>query len=298
MTADISDSSTRARSATAPIPSGRTLALALLLLCLTLSAHADGPTAGQPPRFYHDAKRGWFWYELPPPEAKKKGAPQQPSLADHTMDELWEMHPDDFQALLLALQKKAVQRPSEANVLDYLTMQDIARRKAAAYANVAGYVIQTHPGLDLGSDYPVTAPGVVARVRQQQEEVGRVILAARDDHALLFFTRSTCPYCVEQEQILRFFTDRYQWQVKTIDADAEPGLAARFGVTTTPALLLISRQRPDSLPVAVGVVSLDELEQKLYRAVRLLRGEITPTEYSLYDFQKGGGLDPEALRRH
>jgi len=262
------------------------------------------PVMAEPPQFYHDAKRGWFWYEEPPPELPKLEEEKQdekepprllPTMRDHTTEELWNMHPDDFQALLMDFQKKAVQSPSEENVLDYLTMQDIARRKAAAYANVAGFVIQKHASLDLGRDYPVTAPGVVAKIRMQNEEVSRTIQAARDDHALLYFTSPTCPYCTEQQQILGLFIDRYGWQVKSIDVDAQPATAARSGITTTPALLLINRNRQDSLPVAAGVISLDELEQKLYRAVRLLAGEITPEEYSVYDFQKGGGLDPGSL---
>ncbi|MDP2103361.1 MAG: hypothetical protein Q8K26_00375, partial [Candidatus Gracilibacteria bacterium] len=49
------------------------------------------------------------------------------------------------------------------------------------------------------------------------------------------------------------------------------------------------------IPVASGVVALDELEQTLYRSIRLLNGQITPQEYSVYDFQKGGGLDPASI---
>ncbi len=258
------------------------------------------PLAGEEQQFYLDAKQGWFWYEEPLPETEEAGQPPPqslttPTMDDHTSEELWNMHPDDFQALLMAFQKKAVQTPSEENVLDYLTMQDIARRKAAAYANVASYVIQKNPALDLGRDYPVTAPGVVARIRMQNEEVNRTILAAGEDHALLYFTRQSCPYCVEQRQILGFFIDRYGWQMKAIDVDEQPATAARFGITTTPSLLLINRHHQDFLPVGVGVISLNELEQKLYRAVRLLGGDITPTEYSVYEFQKGGGLDPGSL---
>jgi conjugal transfer pilus assembly protein TraF len=33
------------------------------------------------------------------------------------------------------------------------------------------------------------------------------------------------------------------------------------------------------------------MEDKIYRGIRLLAGEITPQEYSIYDFQKGGAFD-------
>jgi len=250
-------------------------------------------------KFYDDTKEGWFWYEEPAPEPEEETesplARPVPLLTDYSTEELWDMHPDDFQRLLMEFQKKAVQRPTEQNVFEYLTMQDLARRKAAVYANVASYVIQKHAGLDVGRDYPVTAPGVIARVKMQKEEIASTIQTAASDHALLYFYSPDCPYCVEQQQILRFFTDQYGWQVKGIDINENPSTAARFNITITPTLLLIGKGREEYIPVASGVVALEELERRLSRSIRLLNGQITPQGYSVYDFQKGGGLDPESI---
>lgn len=278
------------------IRSGRA-ALALIVISLCLLSRMAMATEQ---RFYDAAKKGWFWYEEPAPEVEEEKEPpaeirQVPSLANYSTVQLWDMHPDDFQDLLMEFQKKAVQRPTEENVHEYLTMQDIARRKAAAYANVASFVIQKYASLDVGRDYPVAAPGVVARVKMQKEEIATTIQSAATDHALLYFSRPDCQYCLEQWQILRFFTDRYGWQIKEIDVDSMPGVATRFGIQTTPSLLLIGKGREEYIPVASGVVALDELEQTLYRSIRLLNGQITPEEYSVYDFQKGGGLDPAAI---
>lgn len=281
---------------TRPIRSGRA-AVVLIVISLCLLSRMAMATEQ---RFYDAAKKGWFWYEEPAPEVEEEKEPpaeirQVPSLVNYSTEQLWDMHPDDFQNLLMEFQKKAVQRPTEENVHEYLTMQDIARRKAAAYANVASFVIQKYASLDVGRDYPVAAPGVVARVKMQKEEIAATIQSAATDHALLYFSRPDCQYCLEQRQILRFFTDRYGWQIKEIDVDSMPGVATRFGIQTTPSLLLIGKGREEYIPVASGVVALDELEQTLYRSVRLLNGQITPEEYSVYDFQKGGGLDPAAI---
>ena len=53
-----------------------------------------------------------------------------------------------------------------------------------------------------------------------------------------------------------------------------------------------------SLPVAVGVTTLDEIEQRLYRGIRLLGGEITPEEFNMYEYQRGGGFDPSVYSKH
>ena len=279
------------------IQSGRAFLL-FFWLVITFSGLSNA-MAGQGQQFYDDAKQGWFWYEEPAPELEKETDPQVvrpvPLLTDYSTEQLWDMHPDDFQALLMAFQKKAVQRPTEQNVFEYLTMQDLARRKAAAYANVASFVVQKYATLDVGRDYPVTAPGVIARVKMQKEEIAATIQTAAGDHALLYFYSPDCPYCVEQQQILRFFTDRYGWQVKGINVEENLSAAARFNITITPTLLLIGKGREEYIPVASGVVALEELERRLYRSIRLLNGQITPQGYSVYDFQKGGGLDPESI---
>ena len=70
-----------------------------------------------------------------------------------------DMHPDDFQALLTDFQKKAVWRPTPENVEEYYYVQDIARRKALAFTNVAEYVMQKDPELSLSKDYPTVVPG-------------------------------------------------------------------------------------------------------------------------------------------
>jgi len=279
------------------IPSGRAV---LLFCCLLTVVFAQIPDAGagQGQQFYDDAKRGWFWYEVPVPEQEETDLPVTrplPVMTDYSTEQLWDMHPDDFQTLLMEFQKKAVQRPTEQNVLEYLTMQDLARRKAAAYANVASFVVQKYATLDLGRDYPVTAPGVIARVKMQKEEIAATIQAAAEDHALLYFYSPDCAYCAEQQQILHFFTDQYGWQVKGIDINENLSAAARFNITITPTLLLIGKGREEYIPVASGVVALDELERRLYRSIRLLKDQITPQGYSVYDFQKGGGLDPESI---
>lgn len=267
------------------------------LLAGLLSAQS---AAAQPALFYDDTKRGWFWYEESPVEAEQEPEPETParpvpSLQAHTTEELWDMHPDDFHELLMELQKEAVRRPTEQNVLEYITIQDIARRKAAAYANVAAYVTQKYAEFDLTQAYPSAMPGVRARVQQQQQEVGRTIQSGAGDHALLYFTDPGCSYCVEQTRIMGHFTDRYRWEVKEIDIRARPDLAAQFGAQRTPTLLLIKRHHSDHLTVATGVISLDELERKLYRSIRLLRGEIGPEEFSLYEFQRGGPFDPGSI---
>ncbi len=295
-----------------PYRSGNLLLLAcslVLIASLTFAGEKD-TTAHDP--FYKDTKRGWFWYEDPAPvlepeenkpekssESIQERPPKPPTLAAYSTEELWNMHPDKFQKLLNELQKKAVQYPNEQNVLEYLTLQDMASRKALAYSNAAQYVTQKNAGIfNINQVYPTSGPGVSARVQMQQVEITETISGAKDDHAILFFVKPGCGFCEKQVQILAYFVDKYGWQIKTVDISQQPDLAARFDITLTPTLLLIKQDQEQFMPLSVGVIALSEMEQKLYQAIRYLRGDTAIDSFTTYDYQKGSALDPTAILKN
>jgi conjugal transfer pilus assembly protein TraF len=206
------------------------------------------------------------------------------------------MYPDDFQELLNVLQKKAVQTPTEQNIMEYLTMQDIARRKALAYTNATMYVTQKYGELfNVNHVYPTAGPGITARVRMQQNEIFQTISRAGNDHALIFFVSPGCGFCEKQAGILAYFKDKYGWQIKTVDISRNINAAARFNITITPTLLLIRKGQEKYMTVTSGVIALSELERKLYRAIRYLQGNIRGDTFLMYDFQKGSAFDPTSI---
>lgn len=201
------------------------------------------------------------------------------------------MHPDQFLELAENVKKQAVQRPTEENVKNYYEVQEVARKKALAFTNVAQYVWQKYPELSTKKDYPITTPGNLSRVAQISNERQRKLQESRNDFAMVYFSQHGCSYCAEQGKILEWFSKTTGWQVKEVNIQENPGFASKFNIETTPTIILIQKGKPDYFPVSAGVISSEEIEDKTYRAVRLLKGEITPEEYSLYDFQRGGGYD-------
>jgi len=251
--------------------------------------------------YYSDTKKGYWWYEKSPvqreeekaeteqPEKNKKKQKQE--FKDYTFDQIWDMHPDQFQGFAEEVKKQAVQRPTVENVKNYYEVQEIARKKALAFTNVAQYVWQKYPELTTKKDYPITTPGNLSRVAQISDERQRKLQENRNEFAMVYFSQPGCSYCVEQSKIIEWFSKTTQWQVKEVNILENPTLAAKFNIETTPTIILIQKGKLDYFPVSAGVISADEVEDKTYRAVRLLKGEITPEEYSLYDFQRGGGYD-------
>ncbi len=279
--------------------------LLLLWLICSLMFAASATAADQEARFYDDTRHGWFWYEDPPPVQEESeikpdsvsSLPRNiPSLDNYSIDQLWNMYPDDFQELLNVLQKKAVQTPTEQNIMEYLTMQDIARRKALAYTNATMYVTQKYGELfNVNHVYPTAGPGITARVRMQQNEIFQTISRAGNDHALIFFVSPGCGFCEKQAGILAYFKDKYGWQIKTVDISRNINAAARFNITITPTLLLIKKGQEKYMTVTSGVIALSELERKLYRAIRYLQGNTRGDNFLMYDFQKGSAFDPASI---
>ncbi len=284
----------------------------LLVITVTTMALAEEVPSPEP-AFYETAKEGWFWYHDPPPEAPEESGShnnstitreagpkvfetKNPSMDKYNINDIWNLHPDEFQGLLNGVQKKAVQTPNEKNILEYLIMQDVARRKALAYANATKFVTQKYSDkFNINQVYPTTTPGISARVQEQQKEISSTILAARENHALLFFVAQGCGFCDKQAAILTYFVEKYGWQIKPIDIGRHTTLAARFNITTTPTLVLIKDGTEQSMPISVGVVALSELERKLYQAIRYLGGETNIDTFQMYDYQKGGALDPGSI---
>lgn len=265
------------------------------------------PRAGADDRYYKESDQPGFWWGKDPleekpeeephkmesPKEEKKAERRVPKLSDYTMQQLWEMHPDEFQALTDEFKKKAVQYPTEGNVKDFYTLVDVGRRKAVAFMDVQQLVLQKSPELSMARDNSYLAPAMTAN-RKLEQEVRNRVEAARDDYALIYFYQDGCPYCEEQSGILKYLVDSRHWNVKPVNIVKQPDLAARFNVTVTPTILLIKRGSDDYLPLGTGLMTLDQLEGGIYNGMRLIEGEIKPEQYGMREYQKGGTLDPLA----
>lgn len=279
----------------------------VFILSASLFLFLSCPCSGDDNPYYDvSPKKGWWWYEpVKEPDRKEDSKPQaavpleaSKTPRDYSPEELWRMHPDEFQKLYTATLKKAMQDPDNAGYIhDYYVMTDTMRRKSLAFANASMAFVQTHPAYDMNSAVPLAAPGRLADYRARENEIKDTILAARDSHALVYFSQEGCSFCSEQDKILKFFIDKYGWEIKEYDIRAAARYAAFFGIETTPSLLLISKNSSDYINVSVGVVALSEIETKLYAGIRILSGKASPTDYSTYYYQQGGALDVKAPQK-
>lgn len=257
------------------------------VLCFSLLVLANPAMAGN--EFWEDRQRGYFWYEDPAfvepfdLDINKQTVIIQPPDT-HSYEELFDLHPNQFQVIIDARLKTAVHRPTEGNVLRFLEAVDVAKAKSRTLANVAGYVALQSPTLNGEHRYPHSQPGRSAYLKQRSAEMKTTLDQYRDRYAIIALNQEGCGYCSSQEEILARFEQLNHWQVRRIDINEDPTLAARFQVEITPTLLLVSRDTEKSQIIASGVIPLDQLNKRIYRLVRVMEGVTNPEQFYNMDF--------------
>lgn len=244
--------------------------------------------------------RGYWFYEDPPKKIeKKKTRPGTRPAARAELGplppyrELMDAHPEDLRKIFTERLEEAVWRPTPKNVYAFMLVKDVSRRKALAVTQMHSYLLLKYPKLNMNSVRAVSTFARDTEAKAKQAEITRALKTERNRYALLYFRSDTCVFCKEQDSAVRYFQVRTGWQVKAIDVDRKPRLAAQMNISVTPSIILIKRNSDDYMPVAVGATASSDLEGNIYRGVRLLEGKVTPQQFFMYEFDKGGLMDPK-----
>lgn len=102
------------------------------------------------------------------------------------------------------------------------------------------------------------------------------------DYRLVFFISSTCSYCHAFAPTVKTIAEQYGLTVQSIsldgyglpeypDAVSNQGVAERLGVRAVPALFAVKRQSGQAIPLAFGLISATDLEQKIAQLARAVQ---------------------------
>lgn len=245
----------------------------LLLLLTSTAAPAFAQSIDEHPLYWMDSWRGWHFYETPAPEPDPSALSPLPATAASQPEVL-----RDFTRLQKAVENTrniAIMRPTEANVQRYMELEAQVVARASYFADVAQRVAWTHPELDPTlQGRPVNARALDVYERQQTEGRTRTVAQLGQDHVLIFFFRSDCPYCHAFAPTLEAFQARYGLQVLAISVDGGPmpgfpdarrdnGIATTLRVEQVPAVFLAQPSAGRILPIGFGVLSESELLERI-----------------------------------
>jgi conjugal transfer pilus assembly protein TraF len=265
-----------------------------LIIALTsissIGAALDGQNIDKP-AYTKPQKTGFYWYDdqtvKPPKEITNEyiDIPPQNMQTETeiqtklTYNQLWVMHPDTFAKELDSRQKLAIQFPNVENVYSYLEVQDVAKRKSVAFAGVMGYVSQLNPQFNGEDSYPLNVPGQNIYRSEKKSEEDDYLNNVKEEFALLVFNSEGCKYCEAQDPILDMFYASHGWNIKKIDINKYSEIASKYSITQTPSIILISRDTGKGFPLTSGLITLPELKERIFRSVRMLKGEIEPEQW-------------------
>ena len=251
----------------------------LLILLFYSSVHSE--------EWNHGKSWGFFWYDDPkkiktsirPPVEKKtqKYPPLKPDK--YSYEELWRLHPDHFKAVIDTRLKLAVQYPqNEDHILKFIEAQDVAKRKSLAFTGSMAFVSQKYPQYDEDAA-PQSTVGKNTRREMLQEKKHEILTEAKDDFGLIVFMTSDCAYCDAQNPIVEEFEFTYGWLVERFDISKYIQLAHKYDISTTPAILIVSKKDGAALSISRGVVTLSELKNRVINAILYLTGKRHPENF-------------------
>jgi len=271
-----------------PVPAPETerrLAVALTLLAAIIVgvpkiALADEKSTDAPlvttddgaDAFYCEERRLGYWFYCARPEEDEDNATPAEPPASSAVEKL-----DAITAELRELKARAIIEPTPANVTAYIRFQRRQLDQAALFSDVWQRSIWQDPELDYTLQRPVSTLGKRQwqDARKAERDTAMRSLSAR--YGLFYFFAQSCGACEIMSPIVRSVTSTWNITVRAISTDGGPSKQfpdytvetnqrVRMGLEpkVTPAVVLWDAKNQRAIPIGYGVMSADELQDRIY----------------------------------
>ncbi|MBY0501640.1 MAG: type-F conjugative transfer system pilin assembly protein TraF [Alphaproteobacteria bacterium] len=237
--------------------------------------------------FFQKRAEGWHWYqslrdnkiEERKTEEEKKGYGLSPSSAQ-TPTEKIEAQRKQLETKL----HTAILEPSQHNIITYILAQKALMDQSQRFSEAWKQVVLTTPSLDETLIHPIDQNARHIYYDEQRRELSKKIQGLAQEYGLFFFFRKNCPYCHQFAPIVKRFTNKYGWSALGISLDGgslpefphakrDNGISERLGITHVPALIALHPQTGKLIPLAYGMISETEIEERIELLVRGVHSE-------------------------
>lgn len=221
--------------------------------------------------FFEEQEDGWHWYQ--DPESSEVMSEQKANNL-----EVFNQNPTEivkqYQQELEKRLHRAWVNPTRENLRAYQLLQKDLLERSEHFSKTWMEVIYHSPELDHTLVSPVNQQARQLYLDEQREATKALIQTFKENYGLFYFFSSTCPYCHQFAPIVQRFSRETGWNVIAISVDGgmvpgfeevvlDNGLSERWNVRRFPALFAINPKEEQVLPIAYGLVSLDEIEDRL-----------------------------------
>ncbi len=175
------------------------------------------------------------------------------------------------------LKARAILEPSEENVIAYVRFQREQLDRASTFSDTWQRALWQNPDLDYTLQRPVSTVGKRAWLDNRKADRDAVLTNLSQRYGLFYFYAQSCGACELFAPILKSVADSHRMAVMAVSMDGGPnrefpnyvvdsGQRARMGVPgyQTPALVLFDTQTKRTIPVGYGVLSADEIMDRIF----------------------------------
>jgi conjugal transfer pilus assembly protein TraF len=229
--------------------------------------------------YFERNAEGWFWYRDPPVES----AEEEKSKTESDNEEKQTTRPatdpldqlEQIQETIARAEARAVLQPTAENITEYLRLNQWQLDQSSLFSDVWRRVVWQTPELDYSLRRPVTNLAVHAYQDQRNTDRTKAVTAVAATHGLFFFFKGSCPYCHAFGPVLKRFSETYGIEILPVSLDGgtlpefphpktDTRVASELGVSTVPSLFLVDPRKRNVIPVGSGVMSADELANRIY----------------------------------
>lgn len=237
--------------------------------------------------FFERHAEGWHWYEEPPRDNKIEERKKTPSgrsspFSSSTPTEKIEAQRKELETKL----HSAILEPSHENIITYILAQKALMDQSQRFSDAWKQVVLRTPSLDETLVHPVDQNARHIYYQERHQDITKRIKALAQEYGLFFFFKGTCAYCHHFAPIVKDFAKKHGWSVLAVSLDGgtlpefpgakkDNGMAARLQVSHVPALIAFHPSSQQMIPLAYGMVSESEIEERVDLLTRTFSSGVT-----------------------
>ncbi len=230
--------------------------------------------------FFEKHSEGWHWYEDPEKEEKAKKKDPSPSTSQSPTKVIEEQRKE-----LETKLHKAIVEPTRENLIAYITFQKKIFDQSERFSKSWKEVVMTTPSLDETLQHPVDQNARHVYYDLKNQDIKSRIKGLSKDYGLFFFFKKDCPYCHRFAPIVKHFAASHGWSVLAVSLDGgtlpefpeakrDNGIAKRLQIQHVPALIALHPKTGKLIPLAYGMISESEIEDRVGILTQLKLGEL------------------------
>lgn len=210
---------------------------------------------------------GWAWYEDRLKEQALSKPVEQPQVS--AQDKIISIRKELEEKLAVALL-----HPSEENLATYMEEQRQWIEQSARFSHAWAKLLLRRPDLDTTIENPDSQYGIQLKKKLALEHTNNLIASLADEHGLFFFYEGDSKISQALTKIVKAFSSKHGWEVIPISTDGvllpefrnsklDNGITKQFEIDIFPALFVINPSNKTAVPVAFGLVSVDQIEENI-----------------------------------